>query len=134
MDEIDLLIDTDTLIEILRATQQAKEWLEGQGSNVIGITVITRMEILQGAGSKKEQEELTKELGRFTTVQIEAGDSKQALKFFEESHLSHGLSIMDSLIASIALRTGKPFYTFNAKHFRVIPDLNPQVPFVRKPL
>ena len=131
MNEIDLLIDTDLLIEILRATQQAKEWLEAQGSNVIGITVITRMEILQGAGSKREQKELASELERFTTVQIETGDSEQALKFFEEFHLSHNLSIMDSLIASIALRTGKPFYTFNTRHFRVVPSLNPQAPYRR---
>ena len=33
MNEIDILIDTDVLIEILRATQEAKEWLECQGSN-----------------------------------------------------------------------------------------------------
>ena len=133
MNEIDLLIDTDVLIEILRATQQAGEWLESQESNIIGITVITRMEILQGAGSKREQRELANKLERFTTVQVEAGDSEQALKFFEGFRLSDGLSIMDLLIASIALHTEKPFYTFNMKHFRVIPGLNPQSPFNRKP-
>ena len=85
MDEIDILIDTDVLIEILRATQQAKEWLESQGSNVVGITVITRMEVLQGASSKREQEELTKELERFTTVQIDAGDSNWTLSKSELS-------------------------------------------------
>ena len=47
--------------------------------------------------------------------------------------LSHGAGILDCLIAAIAFRLAKPFYTFNLKHFQIIPELDAQAPYVRTP-
>ena len=47
--------------------------------------------------------------------------------------LSHGVGILDCLIAAIAFRLAKPFYTFNLKHFQIIPGLDAQAPYVRIP-
>jgi len=127
--EPDLLLDTDVLIEVLRGSPQAGRWLEGLGNQRIGISVLTRMEILQGARDRREQEALIAQLNDYHMVLLEAGDSEQALRWFEDYHLSHGVGIMDCLIAASALRVGKPLYTFNVKHYRVIPEVNIQQPY-----
>lgn len=131
MAELDLLLDTDVLIEILRGRSKAGEWLEVLGDQTIGISVLTRMEILQGARNRREQETLIAQLDDYHLVLLEAGDSEQALRWFEGYHLGHGVGIMDCLIAASALRVGKPLYTFNVKHYRVFPGVNVQEPYSR---
>ena len=63
---------------------------------------------------------------------MESGDSLLAQKWFEEFHLSHRFGLVDALIASIVKRANKPLYTFNAKHFRVIKELDVEVPYKRE--
>ena len=60
---------------------------------------------------------LIAQLNRYELVFLDAGDALQALEWFEAYHLSHGVGIMDCLIAASALRIEKPFYTFNVRHY-----------------
>jgi len=131
MAESELLLDTDVLIEILRGTPEAAAWLSAHSDQTIGIPVVVRMEILQGARNKREQQALIRELRRFQVIHLEHGDSERALAWFEAFYLSHSLGIMDCLIASVAVRLGKPLYTFNLKHYRPIRELNAQMPYHR---
>jgi predicted nucleic acid-binding protein len=100
-------------------------------SLVIGIPVIVWMEILVGARDKQEQRGFIEHLAGYTILQLESGDSERARQWFEQFHLSHGVGILDCLIAAIALRLRMPFYTFNLKHFQVIPGLEVQAPYER---
>lgn len=129
MDEPDLLLDTDILIGVLRGNPQAGRWLESLGDQRVGISVLTWMEILQGARDRQEQERLVAQLDDYHLVLLKASDSERALRWFEDYHLSHGAGIMDCLIGASALRLGKPFYTLNVKHFRVFPKVNVQKPY-----
>jgi len=43
----DLVLDSDVLIEILRGRPEASQWLTSLGSQTVGISVVTRMEILR---------------------------------------------------------------------------------------
>jgi tRNA(fMet)-specific endonuclease VapC len=131
MNDADLVLDTDVLIEILRGDGQAAEWLVSVESLVIGIPVIVWMEILAGARDKQEQRVFTEQLAQYSTLHLESGDSKRARQWFEQFHLSHGVGILDCLIAAIAFRLGKPFYTFNLKHFQVIPGVHVHPPYER---
>jgi tRNA(fMet)-specific endonuclease VapC len=89
------------------------------------------MEIMLGARDKQEQRMLTEQLARYPVLHLESGDSERARQWFEQFHLSHGVGILDCLIAAIAIRFGNPFYTFNLKHFQVIPGLDGQAPYAR---
>jgi predicted nucleic acid-binding protein len=131
MNDADLVVDTDVLIEILRGDGRAGEWLVSVESLVIGIPVIVWMEILVGARDKQEQRVFTEQLAQYSILHLESGDSERARQWFEQFHLSHGVGILDCPIAAIAFRLGKPFYTFNLKHFQVIPGLSVQVPYER---
>ncbi len=125
------MLDSDVLIEILRGRPEAGQWLTGLGSQIVGISMLTRMEILQGARNRQEQTILIAQLNRYEVVFLDADDAIQALKWFESYRLSHGVGSMDCLIAASALRIGKPFYTFNAKHYRPFIALQAREPYSR---
>ena len=127
----DLVLDNDILIEILRGRPEASQWLTSLGSQTVGISVVTRMEILQGARDRQEQTILIAQLNRYELVFLDAGDALQALEWFEAYHLSHGVGIMDCLIAASALRIEKPFYTFNVRLYGPFATLKAQEPYNR---
>ena len=131
MADVDFLTDTDVLIEFLRGNARAGMWLKTNQEQVLGIPVLALVEILQGARNRREQRMLAKQLNTYTIVHLDGGDSEQALSWFEEFHLSHGVGILDCLIAAIAVRIGKPFYTFNLKHFQVFLALDVREPYER---
>jgi tRNA(fMet)-specific endonuclease VapC len=89
------------------------------------------MEIMLGARDKQEQRVLTEQLARYPVFHLESGDSESARQWFEQFHLSHGVGILDCLIVAITFRLAKSFYTFNLKHFQVIPGLHTQAPYER---
>lgn len=131
MSRPDLILDSDVLIEILRGRPEAGRWLASLGSQTVGISVLTRMEILQGARNRQEQTILIAQLNRYELLLFDAGDAIEALRWFETYRLSHGVGIMDCLIAASASRLGKPFYTFNVRHYRPFTILQAQEPYSR---
>jgi predicted nucleic acid-binding protein len=96
----DLVLDSDVLIEILRGRPEASQWLTSLGGQTVGISVVTRMEILQGVRDRQEQTILIAHLNRYELMLLDAGDAIQSLEWFEAYHLSHGVGIMDCLIAA----------------------------------
>jgi len=58
-------------------------------------------------------------------------DCARALSDFAAYHLSHGLGLLDALIASCAVGRGETMYTFNAKHYRIVPGLLTVEPYTR---
>jgi tRNA(fMet)-specific endonuclease VapC len=131
MSDTDLVLDTDVVIEILRGDNRAGEWLANVESLVIGIPVIVWMEILVGGRDKQEQKGFIEQLAGYTILYLESGNSERAREWFEQFHLSHGVGILDRLIAAIAFRLAKPLYTFNLKHFQIIPGLHAQASYER---
>lgn len=131
MAEPDVLLDSDVLIEILRGAPKAETWLSSHIDWVLGIPVIARMEILQGARDKQEQQSLIHELREFQVVYLKDGDTERAMSWFEAFNLSHNVGIMDCLIATAAVRLNRPLYTFNLKHYRPIKQLLAQAPYSR---
>jgi hypothetical protein len=131
MADISLLLDTDVLIEFFRGSQQAAEWLAGHGKSVIGIPVVVWMELLQGARDREEQQRIEQQLAILPIEHIDIDDSRRAARWFAVYRLSHGIGMLDCLIAAIALRTGVPLFTFNLSHFTAIPGIDARQPYSR---
>ena len=57
------------------------------------------------------------------------GDCQRALADFAAFHLSHGLVLLDALIAAIAAGLSAELCTFNDKHYRIVSGLadNPAI-------
>ena len=54
-----------------------------------------------------------------------------ALEQFSKLHLSHGLGLLDALIAATALGHGSVLNTFNERHYRMFPGLTTVRPYRR---
>jgi predicted nucleic acid-binding protein len=50
---------------------------------------------------------------------------------FTAYHLSHGLGLLDALIAACAIGRAATLLTFNAKHYKAVPGLVIAEPYTR---
>jgi predicted nucleic acid-binding protein len=91
--------------------------------------VISVFELLGGCRSSQEQREVLKDLARVDIIQVESGDSTDALRWYRDFHLSQGIGFLDCFIAAAATRLGCTLHTLNTKHFRVVPVLQVKRPY-----
>lgn len=119
-----MLFDTDVLIWISRGNEKA-----GRMANADlyrAISIITFMELLQGARDKTESR-VTKDFIRnlgLTNLPITENISLRAAVYVEEYGPSSGLRVADALIAATAAEYGLPLCTGDQAHFRRIRDLD----------
>ena len=123
-----IICDTDVLIDFWDISQkrhkETKEIVEQKiGLDNIVISVITKMELLQGAQNKLEENKIIKKLHRFNISLINHEITLAALDFFQTYHLSHGLAIPDCIIAATSSVTGLELFTYNTKDFKFIKEL-----------
>lgn len=62
-------------------------------------------------------------------VWLSEADGVRALSDFTAYHLSHGLGLLDSLIAACALSRSAVLCTFNKKHYEMILGLVTEQPY-----
>lgn len=125
-----LLLDTDILIDILRGHQPAVEWFAGL-SELPSVPGFVVMELIQDADNKARVEKAIKLVEPLPVVWPTAADCDLALSDFKELHLSHGLGLLDALIAACARGLSATLCTFNAKHYGVIGELRIEGPYRR---
>lgn len=118
-----MLFDTDVLIWYLRGDQNAFEMIEKH--HRFSISVVAYIEIVQGMRNKQELAEIRKAFDEWKTkiIFINEEISMKAMFFIEKYFLSHSFQLADALIASTALAYGLPIVTSDAKHFKVIKEL-----------
>ena len=125
-----LVVDTDVLIDIQRGYPPAVEWFKSL-SEIPTVTGFTVMELTQDARNRDEVGKAFKLVGGLPFVWPADVDSNRALECFAQFHVSHGLGLLDALIAFTALGLGAPLCTHNQKHFRAVPGLLLEKPYPR---
>jgi len=129
---VTVLLDTDVLIDCLRGTASAQEWLIRTASETFHVPGIVAMELVVGCQNKTDLERLQKFLKAYAIVWPEASEFAQAYNLLAAHYLASGLSAPDCLIAAMALARSARLYTFNVKHFQVVTGLDVQSPYARK--
>lgn len=127
-----VLIDTDVLIECLRGSIAANEWLGTLENEKFAIPGVVAMELVMGCRNQSELQEIQKFLTSFTIAWPQASEFESSYRLLLAHRLSSGLSIPDSLIAALALSRGARLYTFNLKHFQIIDELDVHEPYQRR--
>jgi predicted nucleic acid-binding protein len=124
------LVDTDVLIDFQRRHPPAVIWFAGLKSlpAVPGFVV---MELVQDARNNREVRQAFRLVAPFQIVWPTDADCARALSVFATYHLSHSLGLLDALIAACAVGLSATLFTFNAKHFRVVPGLVVAQPYIR---
>ncbi len=125
------LVDTDVLIDCLRGTAAARRWLEATPDQEFGVPGVVAMELLIGCRNRTELDGVQRFLSAFAVLWPEAPDCAQAYALLATHRLASAISIPDCLVAAMALRRTLTLYTFNRKHFQVIPGLDVREPYAR---
>ena len=126
-----ILVDTDGLIDILRAYEPALAWLGGLGTEEIGLPGLVAMELLQGCRNRQEQRRVEDVLRSYTRYWPGQADCERAFTDYATYHLSHQLGILDALIAETAVSLGVDLATLNEKHYSLVNNLQMIQPYER---
>ncbi len=119
-----MLFDTDVLIWILRGSAKAARLVDEAGDR--RISVVTLMELLQGAHDKHESRLIKRfvvELG-FRTLPLTENTGHRAVVYMEEYGLSSGLRVADALIAATAAENNLTLCSGDKSHYRAIVELD----------
>jgi tRNA(fMet)-specific endonuclease VapC len=127
--KIDGILDTTIVIDLLNSNAFAVAWYQGLGRQQISITPVVWMEVVQGARNKTERAQILRFLRQFSIEHSIYDDNNWAMIQFAQFNLSHGIEIMDIMIASVAVRLNVPLYTLNLKHYAPLPNVDERRPY-----
>jgi len=122
-----MLLDTDILIWVLRGNEKAARHVDSMEKRYISI--ITYMELIQGARSHHELREIKGFLVDcgFEILPLSENIGHRASIYVEEYGLQMAMSVMDAVIAATAVEHNLALFTGNRKHYKPIKDLNLKV-------
>lgn len=119
-----VLVDTDILIDVARGVEEAILCLKRlEESFLLGISIVTQMELIVGCRNKTELKDLGTFLQRFQILKLTESISEKAVELLSQYRLSHGLLIPDGLIAATAITHKVAFISKNQKDYRFLPEL-----------
>ncbi len=125
-----MILDSDTLVDVLRKHPPAVAWL-GTNPYPLFVSGIAAMEVLAGCRNKQEWQGTEAILAPFDILWLSETGLNTALRTVLPYRLANGIGITDALIAATALEHRLPLATFNIKHFKNIPDLRTIQPYTR---
>lgn len=119
-----VLLDTSILIDVLRGSPPASDWMGSLGE-VPSCSELTRAEVLRGVRSP-ERSRTDRLLSSLRWVTVDDPVSRRAGELGRRYQRSHqGLSIVDFLIAATAELLDAELATANVRHYPMLPGLTP---------
>jgi hypothetical protein len=122
-----MIFDTDVIIWCFRGNERAAAAIKEE--NAREISAVSLMELLQGARNKQEQKVIGKFLRdlSFSILPLSENIGHRACIYVEEYCLKGGLQMADALIAATAVEHRKTLCSGNAKHYRVVSEIELKV-------
>jgi predicted nucleic acid-binding protein len=121
-----VIFDTDVLVWYLRGFEKARRFIENVPHERRALSSLTFMELLQGCRNQQEGRQVKAFISENISLVIHPDEiiSRRAIALLEHHAFSHGLRVVDAIIAASALETESSLATANVKHYRVIAPLN----------
>lgn len=118
-----VIFDTDVIIWVLRGNAKAAKAVDDADARAL--SVVTYMELLQGARDKAEVRAIKSFLAdmRFALLPLTENIGHRASIYMEEYGLSISMSMADALIAATAVEANESLITGNDKHYKAIKEL-----------
>jgi predicted nucleic acid-binding protein len=118
------------MIDIQRGFAPATAWFASLPAFPV-VPGLVLMELIQDARSNAEVLAAQALVRPLPVIWPSVTDQQRALTDFSRLHLSHGLGLIDALVAATAIGAGLPLATFNVKHYRHVPGLIIVQPYLR---
>jgi predicted nucleic acid-binding protein len=99
------------------------------GAQRVSIVGFAALELVQGRWDTPSLRQTQNVLDKYDVIWPSTADLVHALQRFGPRRLSHGLDVMDALIAETAIGAGQPLHTFSTRHFAAYPDLTTIQPY-----
>ncbi len=109
------IVETTVIVDLLRDYAPAVAWMRVQPA--LGITPIVWMEVISGGPNKVKRLQAARLMEQFEMIYLTQSDLVWAMQAQMQYELSHGVGMMDCLIASVSYRLQIPLYTHNLKHY-----------------
>ena len=122
-----MIFDTDIFIWAQRGSSKAARLIDNAEDRYLSIQ--SYMELLQGAKNKlqhKNVKDFISDFG-FSVLPLSENIGHRALIYVEEYALSSGMRAGDAIIAATAVENNLPVVSSNAKHFKVVKELQLKV-------
>ncbi len=122
-----VIFETDVLIWCFKGNSRAAKIIDSTDNR--SISAVTLMELHQGARDKREQKSIGKFLHdlNFDILPLSENISHRACIYVEEFCLKANLQMADALIAATAVEHRDTLCTANAKHYRVVSEIDLKV-------
>jgi predicted nucleic acid-binding protein len=122
-----MIFDTDIFIWAQKGNEKAASLIERTDPRLLSI--LTYMELLQGAKNKNQHKTIKDFLSDFgfTILPLSENIGHRAAIYIEEYALSSHLRAGDALVAATAVENNLSLASSNAKHFRPIKELELKV-------
>lgn len=117
-----ILVDSDVLIHYLRGKIVARELLE-RHCDEMAFSVVTVGEIWAGVKGEREAELVSSLSSVFPVLPVTGDIAKKAGFYVARYGRSHGVVLLDALIAATAWHEKCTLMTLNVRHYPMFPGL-----------
>lgn len=117
-----ILFDTNILIDLLRGNPEAEAVILAMPSPPV-ISVVTVTELRSGARKGSENARINAIAATYIVKPVTLEIAERAGALLSRFRASHGLDMVDALIAATAEIEGLKLATLNLKHFPMFPGL-----------
>jgi predicted nucleic acid-binding protein len=114
-----VLVDTNVLIDYLRDIPQAAKYLETSPGHM-SISALTVAELHAGARDDAERQRLRTFTAAFDVISADSQICEMGGDFRSKYAPSHGVDLIDGVIAATAVIRELTFVTLNKKHFPML--------------
>lgn len=125
-----MILDADILILLDKNDVDARAWYSSLPEPP-GAAGYAAMELLAGCENSTDRRRIERMLQDFDLLWPDEATMIQAAKDYGALRLSHGIGVLDMLIAVTAIFHGQDLVTFNLRHFRAVPGLTVFAPYTR---
>lgn len=125
-----MILDTDVLILLEKENPAAIGWYSGLVETPF-VAGFAALELLNGSENAADLRRIELFLKDFMLLWPDEAALDRAALEYGALRLSHGIGVLDMLIAVSAISHAEDLVTFNVRHFRAVPGLVTFQPYQR---